>query len=174
MVAALISGSVSAHVAWYLIDIVNKSDSIGTGFWMQVVAAWLLAWVAVEQLAAIKTLSRFYNMILGTVIPVVFGVWLLVLWELLTRRFDAPQVLLPSPSMIADQFAQSTSILWADFKQTFLKSVLIGYALGCDSGFIGAILIDRSPLLSGGSDPVISKEPEGAWSSVVIEKALSM
>lgn len=29
-------------------------------------------------------------------------------------------------------------------------------------------------LLSGGSDPVISKEPEGAWSSVVIEKALAM
>lgn len=29
-------------------------------------------------------------------------------------------------------------------------------------------------LLSGGSDPVISKEPEGAWTSVVIEKALAM
>jgi len=31
-----------------------------------------------------------------------------------------------------------------------------------------------STLLSGGSDPVISEEPQGAWSSVVIEKALSM
>lgn len=29
-------------------------------------------------------------------------------------------------------------------------------------------------LLSGGSDPVISKVPEGAWSHVVIDKALSM
>ena len=29
-------------------------------------------------------------------------------------------------------------------------------------------------LLSGGSDPVISKKPEGAWSHVVIDKALSM
>jgi len=29
-------------------------------------------------------------------------------------------------------------------------------------------------LLSGGSDPVISKAPEGAWSHVVIDKALSM
>ena len=29
-------------------------------------------------------------------------------------------------------------------------------------------------LLSGGSDPVISKEPEGAWSSVVIEKARAL
>lgn len=29
-------------------------------------------------------------------------------------------------------------------------------------------------LLSGGSDPVISKEPEGAWSSIVTDKALAM
>lgn len=29
-------------------------------------------------------------------------------------------------------------------------------------------------LLSGGSDPVISKEPEGAWSHVIIDKALAM
>ncbi len=29
-------------------------------------------------------------------------------------------------------------------------------------------------LLSGGSDPVISKEPEGAWTHVVIDKAMSM
>jgi len=29
-------------------------------------------------------------------------------------------------------------------------------------------------LLSGGSDPVISKKPEGAWSHVIIDKALSM
>jgi hypothetical protein len=28
--------------------------------------------------------------------------------------------------------------------------------------------------LSGGSDPVISKVPEGAWTSVVMEKALAM
>lgn len=29
-------------------------------------------------------------------------------------------------------------------------------------------------LLSGGSDPVISKEPEGAWTSIVTDKALAM
>jgi NitT/TauT family transport system substrate-binding protein len=29
-------------------------------------------------------------------------------------------------------------------------------------------------LMSGGSDPVISKAPEGAWSHVIIDKALSM
>lgn len=152
--AALITGCVSAVVVWYLIRVVDSSSSIGTGFWMHVIAAWLLAWAAVEQLAAIKTLSRVYQLTLGIVIPVVFGAWLLVLWELLTRGFDVPQVLLPSPSLIADRFAQSTSILWADFQQTFLKAVLIGYVLGCGSGFIVAILIDRSPFLQRGLLPV--------------------
>jgi len=154
LAAALISGFVSAYVALHLIGVVDESESIGTGFWMQVIAAWLLAWAAVEQLAAIKTLSRLYNMLLGVVIPVVFGLWLLVLWELLTRGFDVPQVLLPSPSVIGERFGQSTSILWADFKQTFLKSVLIGYVLGCGSGFIVAILIDRSPFLQRGLLPI--------------------
>jgi NitT/TauT family transport system permease protein len=63
-------------------------------------------------------------------------------------------VLLPSPSLIADRFANSTSILWADFKQTFLKAVLIGYAIGCGAGFVVAVLIDRSPFLQRGLLPV--------------------
>lgn len=154
LTAALVTGCVSAGVAWYLIRTVDSAGSIGIGFWMQVIAAWLLAWAAVEQLASIKTLARFYKLILGIVIPLVFGAWLLVLWELLTRGLDVPQVLLPSPSLIADRFAHSTSILWADFKQTFLKAVLIGYLLGCGSGFVVAILIDRSPFLQKGLLPI--------------------
>lgn len=150
--AALVTGYISTGAAWYLLKIVQ--EPVGVGFWMQVIAAWLLAWAAVEQLAAIKTLSRVYKSVLGIVIPVLFGAWLLVLWELLTKGFDVPQVLLPSPSLIADRFASSTSILWADFQQTFLKAVLIGYALGCGSGFIVAILIDRSPFLQRGLLPV--------------------
>jgi NitT/TauT family transport system permease protein len=45
-------------------------------------------------------------------------------------------------------------ILWADFQQTFLKAVLIGYALGCGAGLIVAILIDRSPFLQRGLLPL--------------------
>ena len=44
--------------------------------------------------------------------------------------------------------------MWADFKQTFLKAVLIGYAIGCISGFLTAILIDRSPFLQRGLLPI--------------------
>ncbi len=152
--AAVLTGAVSAAVAWFLIVHVDQPGMISAGFWCHVVAAWLLAWACVEQLASINTLSQLYRSVLGVVIPVLFGLWLLILWELLTRGLDVPQVLLPSPSLIGNRLVDSTSILWADFKQTFLKAVLIGYAVGCGAGFIVAILIDRSPFLQRGLLPI--------------------
>ena len=152
--AALLTGLASLGLASYQIDQVHLSESVNSGFWWQVVAGWMLAWACVEQLAAIRTLSRPYRLLLDIVIPVLFGIWLLILWELLTRGLNVPQVLLPSPGLIAERFTSSTSILWADFQQTFLKAVLIGYALGCGGGFIVAILIDRSPFLQRGLLPI--------------------
>lgn len=123
-------------------------------YWLSVVAAWSMAWLSVEHLSAVQTLSRWVNRVLSFVIPVIFGVWLLLLWEFITRGAGVPQVLLPSPSLIGERFSNSIPILVADFKQTFLKAVLIGYAMGCTAGFIVAILIDRSPFLQRGLLPI--------------------
>ena len=103
--AAVLSGGVSAAVAWFLIAHVDQPGMISAGFWCHVVAAWLLAWACVEQLASIHTLSQLYRSVLGVIIPVLFGLWLLILWELLTRGLGVPQVLLPSPSLIGDRLA---------------------------------------------------------------------
>jgi len=56
--------------------------------------------------------------------------------------------------LIALAFAKSTSVLWADFQQTFVKAVLSGYLMGCGSGFLVAILIDRVPFLQKGLLPI--------------------
>lgn len=155
LTAAVATGVASLLAAYVLLGQVNNAESPQPlGFWFQVIAAWLLAWMCVEQLAAIKTLSRSYAGLLNIIIPVLFGVWLLLLWELLTRGFNVPQVLLPAPSLIAERFVSSPHILWADFQQTFLKAVLIGYAMGCGAGFVVAILIDRSPFLQRGLLPI--------------------
>lgn len=135
-------------------DASGTSNLVKMSYWLTVVAAWLMAWLSVEHLSAIKTLSRGINRLLSFVIPVVFGVWLLLLWEFITQGAGVPQVLLPSPSLIGERFSNSIPILFADFKQTFLKAVLIGYALGCSSGFIVAVLIDRSPFLQRGLMPI--------------------
>ena len=155
LISAVATGVASLLAAYVLLGQVNSAESQQPlGFWFQVIAAWLLAWMCVEQLAAIKTLSRSYAGLLNIVIPVLFGVWLLLLWELLTQGFNVPQVLLPAPSLIAERFVSSPHILWADFQQTFLKAVLIGYAIGCGAGFVVAILIDRSPFLQRGLLPI--------------------
>src|SRR5690606_1015706 len=92
--------------------------------------------------------------VVTVLVPLLFGVSLLVLWEGITRGFNIPSVLLPPPSMIAHRIAGSIPILLADFRQTFLKAVLIGYAIGCGTGFLAAILIDRSPFLKRGLLPL--------------------
>jgi NitT/TauT family transport system permease protein len=92
--------------------------------------------------------------VLGIAIPLLFGLWLLILWELLVRGFGVPRVLLPAPSAIWERLINSVPILAADFHQTFLQAVLIGYALGCLSGFAVAILVDRVPFLRRGLLPI--------------------
>src|SRR5690606_245408 len=85
----------------------------------------------------------------------IFGACLLVIWEGLVRGFSVPAVLLPPPSVIwARLVASIPNPIWPDFQQTFLKSVLIGYAIGCGSAFVVAIAIDRSPFLKRGLLPV--------------------
>lgn len=123
-------------------------------FWLALIAAWLFAWLFVERLS--KALAPGYrdNNGLGLLIPVVFGLTILVAWEAITRGAYVPQVILPPPSMIWARITTSVPTLFADFQQTFLKAVLIGYALGCGSGFVVAILIDRSPFLKAGLLPL--------------------
>ena len=87
-------------------------------------------------------------------VPVIFGLTILVVWELLVQGLQVPLVILPPPSMIAARFATSTSILWVDFLQTFVKGALSGYVIGCGAAFLMAIAVDRSDFLRRGLLPV--------------------
>jgi NitT/TauT family transport system permease protein len=86
--------------------------------------------------------------------PLLFGLWVLVFWQVLTQAFDVPQVLLPAPSLIGRALVASAGVLLADFNQTVLHSVLIGLVAGCALGFAVGVLIDRSPFLQRGLLPV--------------------
>lgn len=122
--------------------------------WVTVVLTWILAWVLVERLSALKTETNVTGRVINLMIPLIFGATLLYLWEALTTGMNVPTVLLPPPSMIWERILVSTPVLWADFQQTFMKAVLIGYALGCGIGFAAAIAVDRSPFLQRGLLPV--------------------
>lgn len=125
----------------------------GPGFWLLLVAAWAAAWLFVERLIDAGPAGPG-GRLARLLVPVYFGVWILVLWEAVVRGAGVPFVLLPPPSAIGLRLLTSGAVLWADFRQTFLKAVLIGYALGCGSAFLAAIAIDRSPFLQRGLLPL--------------------
>ena len=148
------SSLAAAFLLLFLSSYDAETGPVGVTFWCLVVASWTLAWASVSRFTEINTLSRGVNGLLTILIPLIFGVWLLLLWEFVTKGQDVPKVLLPAPSDIGDRLVHSVPTLWADFKQTFLKSVLSGYVMGCSTGFVVAILIDRSPFLKAGLLPV--------------------
>jgi NitT/TauT family transport system permease protein len=147
---------IGAHLgAWQaLVLLPGLGGAAGWGFWGLVVAAWLLAWRLVTILSVAQPASRLLALLLRVVVPLIFGAWLLFLWEVVVRGAGVPAVLLPAPSAIWAKIAATPHILWADLQQTFLKAVLVGYAIGCLSGFIVAILADRVPFLKRGLLPV--------------------
>ena len=118
-------------------------------------AFWLVMWWLNQQLVAIDTgTNRTRARMLDMVVPLIFGITIFVVWELVVRGLKVPSVLLPPPSMIWERITNSVPILWADFQQTFLKAVIAGYVLGCGSGFLVALIIDRSPFLQRGLLPL--------------------
>ena len=112
------------------------------------IAAWLGGW-AVNIL-----LARRRSPLTRLLTPVIFGISLLAIWEGLVRGLEVPAVILPAPSAISGAFAANLPVLWADFVQTVIRSVLPGYAMGCGAAFLTAVAIDRSPFLQRGLLPM--------------------
>ena len=112
-------------------------------------AVWLGGW-ALNAWLARRATSRW----LRVLPPLVFGVTLLAIWELLVRGFEINPVLLPAPSAIAARIGASGAVLREDVTQTFVKGALSGYAIGCGAAVATAVAIDRLPFLRRGLMPV--------------------
>ncbi|QFT32082.1 ABC transporter permease [Roseibium porphyridii] len=151
----LILGLVAAASAWLLVSTVSQHvGEAKLGFWALAIATWAASWLFVERLAIWKSRSQTMARIVNLAIPAIFGITILVLWQLVVTGAGVPKVLLPAPSEIWVRLINSVPTLWADFQQTFLKAVLAGYIIGCGSAFLIAILVDRVPFLRRGLLPI--------------------
>ena len=118
--------------------------------WLAIVI-WLAAWALNTRLAnGPYSETRAMRLI----VPAIFGLTVVAMWELLVRGLNVPQVILPAPSQVAVTFFAELPTLWIDFKQTFLKGALSGYVIGCFAAFLTAILVDRFEFLRRGLLPV--------------------
>ena len=120
---------------------------------MTLVVGAILFWVA-AWLANVALSARPATLPVRLAVPTVFGLTILVVWEGFVRGLEVPGVILPPPTAIATKFAGSLDILWVDFVQTVLKGALSGYAIGCGSAILVAIMADRSKFLTRGLLPV--------------------
>ncbi len=110
---------------------------------------WALGWFVNVRLAALPK-SRTTSLL----VPLIFGLTLVFIWESVVWGLQIQQVLLPAPSVIAARFAASTSILWQDWVQTVVKGMMSGYIIGCIAAFGMALAVDRFPFLQRGLLPV--------------------
>jgi NitT/TauT family transport system permease protein len=115
------------------------------------IAVWLLAWGVNAGLAR----SRYAgSRAVRLLVPTLFGVAVLVLWQGIVMGLAVPEVILPAPTRIAGAIAANLPVLWVDFVQTILKGGLIGYVMGTASAVVVAVLVDRVPFLRAGLLPI--------------------
>ena len=110
---------------------------------------WLGGWWLNVRISKLKNfnLSKF-------IVPSLFGIVIILMWELIVIGLKINPVLLPAPSAIAEKFSSSLDILWIDFVQTLVKGALSGYILGCGAAFLTAIAIDKFDFLKRGLLPL--------------------
>ncbi len=132
----------------------GNEGAASPAFFLVLAANWLLAWRCVSLLCEIRVRSKMADNLLRLVIPAIFGAWILILWEALTRGLGIPFIILPPPSAIGARLAASVPTLWADVQQTVFKAVIFGYVVGCAAGFAVAILADRITFFRRGLLPV--------------------
>ena len=124
-------------------------------FWLGCVLVAVMAVHSVRLFASLDG-QRYGERFVGLLTAALFGMWLVYFWQVLVVAFDVPRVILPPPSLILQSIADNVPKLWGDFVQTAVKSVLLGWALGCSLGFAVAIAIDRLPFLQRGLLPIAS------------------
>ncbi|PAP94753.1 ABC transporter permease [Mesorhizobium wenxiniae] len=141
--------------AWMLLaGITGNEGTARASFYLLLAAAWLLAWRCVTALSALRPTSRWAATALRLIIPAIFGAWILIIWEAVTRGAGIPFILLPPPSAIGVRIANSLPVLAADVRQTIFKAVIFGYVVGSGAGFLAAVAADRVPFLRRGLLPI--------------------
>jgi NitT/TauT family transport system permease protein len=141
----------------FALDLVHRPGIAGKaefGFWAFVILLWLVSIAALSGLSHMRPKNLAWRRLASLAVPILFGAFLFFLWEVIVVGAGVPSVLMPPPSAIGSRFAASLPVLRDDFIQTFVKSVLSGYVLGCLAGFVVAIVADRVPFLRRGLLPL--------------------
>ena len=110
---------------------------------------WLFTWFVNVRISRTK-LTKLTKVIP----PIFFGASLILIWEASISAFNVSAVILPAPSAVFTKLLSSTTILWIDFVQTFIKGALSGFIIGCSVALFVALIVDRFKFLERGLLPI--------------------
>ena len=99
---------------------------------------WLFTWFVNVRISRTK-LTKLTKVIP----PIFFGASLILIWEASISAFNVSAVILPAPSAVFTKLLNSTTILWIDFVQTFIKGALSGFIIGCSAALFVTLIVDR-------------------------------
>lgn len=119
------------------------------GFWLTILGVLLFAWVVMQHISA-QPPSRLYALL----VPALFGIALVYVWQSVVVGFAIPRILLPAPTEIFEALKREAPTLADDFRQTFLKAVLAGFVIGNVFALATALIVDRVPFLQRGLLPL--------------------
>ena len=74
---------------------------------------WVSAWILNAKLAD-SALAE--TRVIKLLVPVIFGLTIIGVWELLVRGLKVPLVILPPPSLVIETASQNLEILWKSLK----------------------------------------------------------
>jgi NitT/TauT family transport system permease protein len=149
LVATLALGATAAIAALLL-----AHRGAGGVLTIPVIVAWAALWYANILWSRPQSLPDVLASLTGKGVPLVFGLTLVLLWEVACVGLKVPSVLLPAPSLILHRLMSSLPQLGADFVQTFVRAALPGWLIGSAAGFAAALACDRYDFLRRGLLPI--------------------
>lgn len=155
--AVVVEGCLVLLVMAIAVRVVHSPGIAGQAplwFWTLVAVVWIRAWVTNDRLTRLPLPAGRWASARDIAVPVLFGITCFFLWEVACVGFGVPTVLMPPPSSILAKLFSSQPTLVADFRQTFLRSVVPGWALGSALGFAVALIADRFAFLRRGLLPL--------------------
>jgi len=111
VVALLIGLLLGLPAPLILVDAYPAAGLALPGLWLYLIGLGLTAWCAMDALAEAGSGGGRRGSRLGLAAPLLFGFWLLYVWEVLVVGFGVPQILLPAPHQIGHQLASQAAVL---------------------------------------------------------------
>lgn len=143
----LIAGAVALLSAAAALALVDSQAAVAIGLTLLATAAGL---------QALSSLAEGSGTGAAIATPALFAAMIFFLWEMVTRGFAVPPILLPPPSAIAAAFVASLPDLVLDVQYTVLYAAIPGFLIGTGLGLVTAVAVDRSPFLQRGLMPLSS------------------